>query len=196
MNRILILFAHPALEKSRVQRRLLKAAEAIEEVTIHDLYETYPDFMIDVSAEQSLLLEHDIILLQHPFYWYSCPSLLKEWQDLVLEYGFAYGREGDALSGKVLGNIISSGGSRRSYASDGKNNYTMKQLLQPFDQTARLCGMSYLPPFAVHRTHDMHESVINEHAEHYRQVLWRLQRELPSQEENTSLEYLNDWAAT
>ncbi|PWQ94847.1 NAD(P)H-dependent oxidoreductase [Leucothrix arctica] len=195
MNRILILFAHPALEKSRVQRRLLKAAEAIEDITIHDLYETYPDFMIDVPAEQSLLLEHDLILFQHPLYWYSCPSLLKEWQDLVLEYGFAYGREGDALKGKTLGSIISSGGSRMSYSNEGRNHYSMKQLLQPFDQTARLCGMDYLPPFAVHRTHDMHESVIDEHSEHYRQILWRLQRGLPSKEETNSLEYLNDWAA-
>ena len=195
MNRILILFAHPALEKSRVQRRLLKAAETVEGVTIHDLYEVYPDFMIDVPNEQSLLLEHDLILFQHPFYWYSCPSLLKEWQDLVLEYGFAYGRGGDALEGKTLGSIISSGGSRMSYSSEGRNNYSMKELLQPFHQTATLCGMNYLPPFTVHRTHDMHESVIEEHAELYRQVLWRLQRDLPSQEDFSSLEYLNDWTA-
>ncbi|RVU85346.1 NAD(P)H oxidoreductase [Leucothrix sargassi] len=195
MNRILILFAHPALEKSRVQRRLIKAAEAIDEITIHDLYETYPDFMIDVPAEQSRLLEHDLILFQHPLYWYSCPSLLKEWLDLVLEYGFAYGREGDALNGKTLGSIISSGGSRHSYSSDGRNHYSMRELLQPFDQTARLCGMQYLPPFTVHRTHDMHDSVIDNHAEQYRQILWRLQRGLPSQDEIASLEYLNDWAA-
>ena len=87
MNRILIIFAHPALEKSRVQYRLLQAAQSVAKVTIHDLYEHYPDFNIDISHEQQLLREHDIILFQHPFYWYSSPALLKEWQDLVLEYG-------------------------------------------------------------------------------------------------------------
>ena len=64
----------------------------MEGVRLHDLYEAYPDFLIDVEAEQALLLEHDVIVFQHPVYWYSSPAILKEWQDLVLEHGFAYGR--------------------------------------------------------------------------------------------------------
>ncbi len=96
LNQILILFAHPALEKSRVNRQLIRSIHGLDGVTIHDLYETYPDFNIQVKAEQDLLLAHDIIVFHHPFYWYSSPALLKEWQDLVLEYGFAYG-EGERL---------------------------------------------------------------------------------------------------
>ena len=38
-SRVLILFAHPALEKSRVNRRLIAAAQDLENVTINDLYE-------------------------------------------------------------------------------------------------------------------------------------------------------------
>jgi len=86
-NHVLILFAHPALEKSRVNRRLVAAVQGLEGVTFHDLYEAYPDFYIDVKHEQRLLEAHDIIAFQHPLYWYSTPSLLKEWQDLVLEHG-------------------------------------------------------------------------------------------------------------
>ena len=93
-KRVLILFAHPALQKSRVNRRLVAAVQNLENVTINDLYEEYPDFSIDVKREQALLESHDIIIFQHPLYWYSCPALLKEWQDLVLEYGFAYGAQG------------------------------------------------------------------------------------------------------
>ena len=69
---------------------------------MHDLYEAYPDFDIDVRREQELLAAHEVIVLQHPFYWYSAPALLKEWQDLVLEHGWAYGSGGTALRGKAL----------------------------------------------------------------------------------------------
>lgn len=193
MNRILILFAHPALEKSRVQISLLKAAQSIEGVTIHDLYEQYPDGLIDVVYEQDALVEHDIVLFQHPFYWYSAPAMLKEWQDLVLEYGFAYGASGNALRGKTLANVLSAGGSKNSYSTHGHNRFNIIDLLRPFDQTANLCGMKYLPPFAVHRTHDMPRKDIEAHAELYRQLLWKLQRDLPSEETLASLRYLNDW---
>ena len=92
MARVLILLAHPALERSRVNRRLLESFRSIESVTVHDLYETYPDFGIDVPAEQELLTRNDVVVLQHPFYWYSCPSLMKDWIDLVFEHGWAYGQ--------------------------------------------------------------------------------------------------------
>ena len=80
MNRILILFAHPALQKSRINRVLISAVQDIEAVTFHDLYEAYPEFDILVPEEQVLLEAHDIIILQHPFFWYSNPALLKEWR--------------------------------------------------------------------------------------------------------------------
>src|ERR1044071_10222619 len=104
MARVLILFAHPALEKSRVHSRLVHHCKHLECVTFHDLYQSYPEFDIDVKREQSLLLKHDIIIWQHPFYWYSSPPILKQWQDLVLEHGWAYGSGGDKLSGKWIFN--------------------------------------------------------------------------------------------
>jgi putative NADPH-quinone reductase len=96
-KRTLLLFAHPAYQKSRVNRHLLAAAQQVEGVHIHDLYEEYPNFHIDVPREQNLLLEHDVVVFQHPFYWYSCPALLKEWLDLVLQHGFAFGDEENAV---------------------------------------------------------------------------------------------------
>ena len=98
-NRVLIQFAHPALQKSRVNRRLIAAVQNLENVTINDLYEEYPDFFVDVQREQELLLSHDIIVFQHPFYWYSCPALVKQWEDLVLQYGFAFGAQGTSSTG-------------------------------------------------------------------------------------------------
>ena len=99
---ILVLFAHPAFERSRVHRRLVDAVAELPGITFHDLYEAYPDFDVDVRREQKLLLEHDLVVLQHPFFWYSTPPLVKQWEDLVLEHGWAYGTGGNALHGKRL----------------------------------------------------------------------------------------------
>jgi glutathione-regulated potassium-efflux system ancillary protein KefG len=153
MRRVLVLFAHPAFEKSRIHRRLLDAIADLEGVTVHDLYEVYPDFQIDVAAEQRRLLDHDVLILQHPFYWYSAPALVKEWLDLVLEHGFAYGSRGTALAGKVMLNATTTGGPDAAYQPSGRNRFTMRQLLAPFDQTAVLCRMQYLAPFVIHGTH-------------------------------------------
>jgi glutathione-regulated potassium-efflux system ancillary protein KefG len=119
MSRILVLFAHPVLEKSRVQYSLLKAITGLDNITINDLYQNYPEFDIDVKQEKKLLLAHDIIIWQHPFYWYSSPALLKQWQDLVLEHGWAYGKNGTALTGKRIFNVLTSGGSTKAYKNGG-----------------------------------------------------------------------------
>jgi len=150
MRRVLILFAHPVLERSRVNRRLLEAVRALDGVTVRDLYELYPMLDIDVKAEQAALVEHDVIVFQHPFYWYSCPAILKEWQDLVLEHGWAYGKEGTQLRGKITLNAISTGGPEAAYRQGGYNRFTVRELLAPWDQTAHLCGMRFLAPFVVH----------------------------------------------
>lgn len=152
MNAVLVLFAHPALERSRVNIRLAREARSVPGVTFHDLYEEYPEFLIKVKREQKLLEDHRVIVFQHPFYWYSTPAILKEWQDLVLEYGWAYGKGGTALKGKVLLNAVTTGGPQEAYRAEGHNRFTMRQFLAPIDQTARLCGMEYLAPYVIHRS--------------------------------------------
>ena len=174
-KRTLILFVHPAYEKSRANRLLLQAVDDLQHVTVHDLYEEYPDFNIDVEREKALLVEHDLIVLQHPFYWYSSPALLKEWLDLVLEYGFAYGTGGTALQNKQLLTAITTGGSSEAYRSEGINRFSIRQFLRPFEQTAVLCGMRYLPPFVAHSMHLRPEAeVLEEYAQGYRRMLTAL----------------------
>ena len=151
-KRVLIQFAHPALQKSRVNRRLIAAVSNLENVTINDLYEEYPDFSVNVKREQDLLRSHDIVVFQHPFYWYSSPALLKEWTDLVLEYGFAYGGDSAELNGKWALSAITTGGPVSAYQRSGGNYFTLRELLTPFEQTVRFCGMVYLPPFVISGT--------------------------------------------
>lgn len=148
-RRILVLLAHPSLDRSEVNRPLAAATSEVRGVTLVDLYADYPTFQIDIDREQERLRSHDVIVFMHPLYWYSTPAILKEWQDLVLEHGFAYGRRGTALHGKLLFNAISAGGLAAAYQTDGYNHYTIRELLHPIEQTALLCGMTYLPPYAL-----------------------------------------------
>jgi glutathione-regulated potassium-efflux system ancillary protein KefG len=173
-GRVLILFAHPALQKSRVNRRLIRAVQDLDNVTINDLYEEYPEFDIRVQREQELLLSHDIIVFQHPFYWYSSPAILKQWEDLVLEFGFAYGPGGTQLKGKLFLTSITTGGSISSYGREGGNHYSIREFLAPFEQTAKLCGMIYLPPYVIPGSLAFKESEIVVQAERYRQMIERL----------------------
>ena len=171
MNRILILFAHPRYEKSRINRALLEALEGMEGITLEDLYELYPDFNINVDREKRLLLEHDIIIWQHPLYMYSAPAIIKQWIDLVLEFGWAHGANVDNLKGKIAFNAITTGGTRESYDRQGFNRYTLQEFLHPFDQTATLCKMHYLPPFAVQGTYRLKQEEISWYATMYKSVL-------------------------
>ena len=148
-RRILVLFAHPSLERSEVNRPLMQATARVDGVNLVDLYADYPDLAIDVDREQSRLVEHDVVVFMHPLYWYSTPAILKEWQDLVLEHGFAYGSTGTALRGKIFFNALTAGGSEAGYRAEGYNHYSIRELLRPLEQTAILCGMLYLPPFAL-----------------------------------------------
>ena len=140
-------------------------------MVVNDLYQEYPEFDIDVAREQRLLLDHDAVIFQHPFYWYSTPAILKEWQDLVLEHGWAYGHDSRALEGKRLLNVVSTGAPEESYLQDGANRFTMRQLLAPIEQTARLCGMNFLPPFVIHGTHALTSEGIEREAADYRRLL-------------------------
>jgi glutathione-regulated potassium-efflux system ancillary protein KefG len=192
MPKILLLFAHPALEKSRVHKKLIRKAKQIAGVFVNDLYEQYPDLDIDIAREKTLLLQHDIIIWQHPFYWYSAPAIIKQWKDLVLEHGWAYGSTGTALAGKQIFNIISCGGSKAVYQPDGANRFTINQFLAPFNQTAYLCKMQYLPPFVIHGTHKLNDADIDLYAVQYEELLIALANGRLSENEWQQVNYLND----
>jgi glutathione-regulated potassium-efflux system ancillary protein KefG len=169
--KILVLFAHPRFSGSVVQKAMRAAIAGLDGVTIHDLYAAYPDFAIDVAREQELLLGHDLIVLQHPFYWYSCPAIVKEWLDLVLENGWAYGPGGTKLAGKFMMSAVSTGGSEMAYHAGGRNRFEIRKFLAPFDQTAHLCGMAWLEPFAVFAGRRTLPEQLNARAEAYRDIV-------------------------
>lgn len=193
MKKILILLAHPKFELSKVNKVLIDSVKNLESITINDLYQNYPDFNIDLEKEKQLLSEHDIIIWHHPFYWYSCPPLLKQWIDLVLEIGWAYGPTGNALRGKYVFNAITSGGSAEAYQKDGRNRFTLREYLIPFEQTANLCKMNYLPPFAVQGTHYISAADLQEQARRYVSLVQFLSNDPVIPENLFHLELLNHY---
>ena len=183
----------PLQTRSQVNRVLFDAAQVLDGITAIDLYRDYPRFDIDIDREQARLREHDVIIFQHPFYWYSTPALLKEWQDLVLEYGFAYGEGGDALTGKIFFNALSAGGPKAAYGPGGYNRRTLRELLYPLEQTAHLCGMTWLPPFAVYRSrHAAEDGVTDTHRAEWLRLLRALRDDTLDIEAAQPLERLND----
>ena len=161
---VYVLAAHPHLRDSRVNRRLLAAARATAGVDVQDLYASYPDYDIDVPAEQARAARASLVVLLHPIQWYSMPPLMKLWLDDVLTYGWAYGRGGTALRGKDLWLVASTGGPEASYHPGSYNRYFFDAFLPPYEQTATLCGMRFLPPLLLHGAHRAPEADIEAHA--------------------------------
>ena len=170
---ILVIVAHPELEQSRVNNRLmhsvkaLQATEAGRRIRLRDLYALYPDYAVDAEAEQACVRSARLIVWQQPVHWYGMPPLLKLWVDDVLAFNWAYGPGGTALQGKDLWLVASTGGPQESYRPDSYNRYFFDAFLPPYEQTAALCGMRFLPPLLIHGAHKASEAEIAAHADTY-----------------------------
>ena len=187
MTRTSIFLFHPNLDQSTVNLRLAQAAEGQEGVQIRDLYGLYPDFEIDVNAEQDILEASDRIVLQFPMYWYSCPPLLKKWEDDILTYGWAYGTNGDALHGKELLIAVSPGApaahytrisagrrsmtdlllGRRPGRDESVSGYRVTDLLRPFQATSNLIGTRFVTPFVTAGAMSIGDAELAARAEDY-----------------------------
>ncbi len=168
---ILVLFAHLAIGRSRINRAMLDAVRDLDRVVVHDLLEAYPDFYIDVAAEQARLREIDLLVIQHPVYWYGVPAIVKHWLDTVLTGGFAFGADGGALRGKALLQACSTGAPASAYRNAGLHGLPVGELFVPLASVARFCGMTWLSPLVLHGGHGLPDEVIGAHARTYRQRL-------------------------
>ncbi len=167
MPDILVLTAHPQLEHSRATRSAMAAAARLDpaRVQVRDLYALYPDYLIDVASEQALLTQARLVVWLHPVHWYSMPPLLKLWLDEVFSFGWAYGPGGRALAGKDLWLVASTGGPEESYHPSGYNRYFFDAFLPPYEQTAALAGMRWLPPLLLHGAHRASEAELQQHSD-------------------------------
>lgn len=175
MPEIVVLVAHPQQEHSHVNRALMQAAAraAPGRVEVRDLYALYPDYLIDVEAEQAQLAGAQLVVWQHPVHWYGMPPLMKLWLDEVFTFGWAYGPGGQQLQGKDLWLVASTGGSTDSYRPSGYNRYFFDAFLPPYEQTAALAGMRFLPPLLVHGAHRLGDDELDAQVQTYAQRLVR-----------------------
>ncbi|MGG0941756.1 NAD(P)H-dependent oxidoreductase [Bacillus subtilis] len=163
----LVLVVHPNIESSRINKNWKEAVLSEPDVTVHDLYEKYHDQPIDVEFEQQQLLAHDRIVFQFPLYWYSSPPLLKQWFDEVFTFGWAHGPGGNKLKEKEWVTAMSIGSPEHSYQAGGYNLFSISELTKPFQASAHLVGMTYLPSFAEYRANTISDQEIAESANRY-----------------------------
>lgn len=165
MAQIVVIAAHPHREHSRItQRMITTAAAGGARVELRDLYRLYPDFTIDIAAEQAALAAARLVIWLHPIHWYAMPPLAKLWLDEVFGFGWAYGPGGRALRGKDLWLVTSTGGTADAYRPNGHNRYFFENFLHPYEQTAALAGMRWLPPLVLHGAHRVADDELRAHA--------------------------------
>lgn len=167
MKKILVNLVHPNFEKSVVNKKLFNAINTLENVTINNLYSKFKDFEINSKEEQELLLKHDVIVFQFPMYWFSSPSFLKEYFDIVLEHNFAYGNNYN-LENKSFAIAVSCGGDEKAFCESGKDKKTVEEFLFPFFGTANYIKMDYKKPFITYGTEKkLSEETLNTFAKKY-----------------------------
>lgn len=168
---IYIVFAHPYPSQSRANRTLLEAVSDLAGVEVCSLYDRYPDFDIDVAAEQAALSRAQLIVWMHPLFWYSVPGLMKHWFDKVLTFGWAFGDGGAALRGKDCLWVTTTGGSAETYSAAGIHQRPFGEFVKPVQETASFCGMNWQSPLVVHGAHDIEGAALAERARQLRKRL-------------------------
>ncbi len=141
---------------------------------IRDLYELYPDMHVDEVAEQKALTDADVLVIQFPIYWFSAPALLKEWMDVVLQNGFAYGEGGTALRGKKTMLAVSTGAPESAYLPGATHGAKIESFLLPFRMTAEFCGMQVGRPFVTHCVRSLEYDDINARADDFIDAIQQL----------------------
>ena len=174
MSYAAVIFAHPDLEKSQTNKALLAEVKGHSHIKISNLYERYPDFIIDVEKEQALLEGASAIILQFPLQWYSCPSLLKEWIDKVFSEGFAYGK-GKRLTGKKFTIAITTAVEEQFCGEKDEqgnpNLFCIDYALKPFQADAKYCSMQWHQPQVIYATWQYTEEQLKEKAVAYRGMI-------------------------
>ena len=181
---ILIIHAHPYPSRSRACAALLAAVANLPSVKVHSLYDRYPDFDIDIAAEQAAVIEADVVVWLTPLYWYSVPAMLKHYFDVVLTLGWAYGEvngvKGRALAGKQCLWVTATGGQAASYADGGAHQLPFDAFEAPVRQTALFCDMVWTPPLTLHGAHVVSDDDVKVAAQQFRARLIAFETALQS----------------
>ncbi len=157
---ILVLLAHPYPRRSRACRALADAVRGLPALEVRSLYERYPDFDVDAAAEQAALKAADLVVWLAPMHWYGVPALLRQWFEVVLVKGWAYGEGGTALAGKACLWAVTTGGDEAAFTAPGRHGHPFEAFVPAIEQVARFCGMGWLEPHVLHGAHLVDEAAL------------------------------------
>lgn len=182
VKNVVVVYGHPYPDRSRAGRALLDAVRDLEGVRVREIYSLYPDFAIDVDAEQDALLASDVLVWQCPFYWYGMPALMHLWIEKVLAHGWAYGTGGDKMHGKTLQWVTTTGAPLAEYDAKGVHGHPFATFAPSVSQTAIFCGMKWAEPIVLHGSHQLTGDVMRATKEKYRERIRELAHESKKKE--------------
>lgn len=175
----LIILGHPNFEKSFANKTIIEELQNSDlDIEVRHIEKMYPDYRIDVKAEQMAILRHNTIVLQYPIYWYNMPAILKHWVDVVLGYQFAYGPQGDKLKNKNFLPSFTVGSLESKYTALGDHHFRIYEFCKILEQSAYYTQMNYIDPIYFHGTFltagVTEEQVRNKAKEHANRLIVRL----------------------
>ena len=132
-----MILAHPKIEESIGNKVISEIVAKESNIIVRDLHQLYPNFKIDVKAEQEALMEVETIVFQYPLYWYSTPAILKEWIDQVFQYGFAFGHDSILNNKKIIASITI-GSPEAQYPKEVR-----EKILFPIKGLTNYCGLDF-----------------------------------------------------
>ena len=149
MTKTLIIMSHPEVAQSSSQQFLLAAIKGEEQIQIRHLESILAEQdnnHFDKRIERACLQEADRIILQFPFYWYQCPSVMKQWMDEVLTLNLSQKNKE-----KELGIVVIVGAKKERYTAGGSVGFGIEELLRPYQALAHQLGWDYQTPFVIYQ---------------------------------------------
>ena len=144
----LIILGHPHFDRSFANKTIIEELQRSDlPVEVRNIH-----YSIDAKAEQDALSKHRTIVFQYPIYWYSMPAILKHWFDVVFEYQFAYGTEGDKLKNKNFVPSFTVGSAEQSYSTLQEHHFRVYEFCKHLEQIAYYKQMNYIDPIYVDKT--------------------------------------------
>ncbi len=149
-KKTLIIMAHSNPSNSIFNQKIKKSLENEENIIYKDIKTLYSDYKFDIKKEQEDILSAQKIIFQFPLYWYTAPSILKQWVDDVFSVDFAFKYEENGsfkalnLVDKEFQMIVTLGGSKEEYE---EFDISIKNCLHSYSTTALVLGMKEKNPY-------------------------------------------------
>mgnify|MGYP000845939810 FL=1 len=146
----MVVISHPTIQTSSSQQFFLATLKGEESVAVRHLDEVWSEAKphFTKSDEEKALADSSAqrLILQFPMYWYQAPSVMKEWIDTVMSKSALFAKQI-----KELGIVVTLGVKEEAFRAGGKEQFTISELLRPFQALANAMRWTYLPIFEVHQ---------------------------------------------